>query len=64
MYKVQFMVICISLLWKLLLHTATTEIKYSSTKKQSKQSEATEKLRFNGSFARNGNKKYDFLKTS
>ena len=29
MYKVQFMVICISLLWKLLLHTATTEIKYS-----------------------------------
>ena len=43
---------------------STTEIKYSSTKKQSKQSEATEKLRFNGSFARNGNKKYDFLKTS
>ena len=43
---------------------STTEIKYSSTKKQSKQSEATEKLRFNGSFARNGNKKYDFFKTS
>ena len=32
---------------------STTEIKYSSTKKQSKQSEATEKLRFNGSFERN-----------